>query len=83
MAINKKEKEKFSAVAAGKSDKISQGKPVTGIKPGDTATIETTITLPSVITKNTYRIAVEEVDIQDTKITDNYFEYTIGKSARK
>lgn len=51
------------------------------IKSGDTETIETTITLPSVITKNTYRIAVEEVDIQDTRITDNYFEYTIGKSS--
>lgn len=37
MAINKKEKEKFSAVAAGKSDNVAKGKPVTGIKPGDTA----------------------------------------------
>jgi len=53
----------------------------TTIKSGDTATLETTIKLPDEIVANTYKVCVEEIDVQDTRISDNYYDFAMGKAS--
>ncbi|MBE6679274.1 MAG: hypothetical protein E7598_01985 [Ruminococcaceae bacterium] len=50
------------------------------IKPGYSETIETTVLLPAEISRNTYRVEVEEPDCDDAYYVNNKAEITIGRA---